>query len=279
MKAWSNIEVSSQDLEIKKINEFEKTLGEIPAQVRQIRALITRFEICHFKYQQHLKKIKDSITNLEPALNPDKIGEHHIQKGENAWKKDKTGRSLLGQQYLWSLINWLGDDPEVTKKHNYKKDLSQKIKQWLGDKNPDKQRLVRLLIARLTWDWNSYEKLRSGGQNKELEFQACRMDICHHAFPEHLNSLLQAMGVMKPFKNFAGCGTYNEEIKKNIKKELSQLFTRLKSKTLSPKNNTLNRKEHLETWLLACLVKTMKEQIGLTKSLPGYFRVKGGIKK
>jgi hypothetical protein len=273
MNAWSNIEVSPQDSEIKALNTFEKTLGEIPVKIRQIRELITRFEVCHFKYQLHLRKIKDSVTNLESVVNPDNIGQHHIQKGENAWEKDKTGRSLIGQQYLWSLINWLGDDPEVTKKDNYKKDLSQKIKKWLGDKNPDKERLVRLLVARLTWNWQSYEKLQSGGQYKELESQACRMDICHYAFPQHLNSLLQAMGVMKPVKNFAGCGTFNEEIKKYIEEEFSELHTKLKSKTLSD-NNTLSQNELKKIWLLACLAKTLKEQIGLTKPLSVYFQNK-----
>jgi hypothetical protein len=35
------------------------------------------------------------------------------------------------------------------------------------------------LLARLTWDWESYEKLQHGGRFKDIEFQACRMDICH----------------------------------------------------------------------------------------------------
>lgn len=56
MDSWSNIQISPQDSEIININEFEKNLGELPEKVKRIRELITRFEACHFKYKQHLKK-------------------------------------------------------------------------------------------------------------------------------------------------------------------------------------------------------------------------------
>ena len=57
MNSWSNIQISPQDPEIVKINNFEKKLGKLPNKVRQIRELITRFEVCHFKYQEHLSII------------------------------------------------------------------------------------------------------------------------------------------------------------------------------------------------------------------------------
>jgi hypothetical protein len=55
MKAWSNIQISPQDPEIVKINNLENNLGELPDKINKIRELITRFEVCHFKYQQHIK--------------------------------------------------------------------------------------------------------------------------------------------------------------------------------------------------------------------------------
>lgn len=51
MNPWSNIETSAQDTEIAEVNKLETTLGDIPPPVRKIRELITRFEVCHFKYQ------------------------------------------------------------------------------------------------------------------------------------------------------------------------------------------------------------------------------------
>ena len=107
MSYWSNIEISPQDSEIIEIDKLEKTLGKISENVHKIRELITRFEVCHFKYQQHFKHIKASILNLKPSVKSTKIGANHISKGKDVVKNDKTGRSILGQQYVNSLLKWL----------------------------------------------------------------------------------------------------------------------------------------------------------------------------
>jgi hypothetical protein len=151
MSAWSNIEISPQDSEIIEINKLEETLGKISENVQMIRELITRFEVCHFKYQQHFKHIKNSILNLEPSVMPTKIGSNHLSKGKDVVKNDKTGRSTLGQQYMNSLMKWLGDSSQENSNH-FNIDLNQRVTKWLKDKNPDKERLVRLLIARIIWD-------------------------------------------------------------------------------------------------------------------------------
>ena len=264
MKSWSNIQISPRDPEIIKINEFEKDLGKLPAEIYQIRELITRFEVCHFKYQQHLKKIKDSITNLRPNTEPIKIGMTHIQHGENAWKNDKTGRSIIGQQYIWAIRNWLSDDTQEKIPEHYNKELGQQIEKWLRDKNPDKDRIVRLLIARLTWDWKSYKELQHGGEYKDLEFQVCTMDICHYAFPANIDLLLQGIGKMKPVEQFEGCSSFNKSIKTFIKKEfliLNKMINSLATARKSDKN------ELIKAWLIACIAKTLKEQVNLAEQI------------
>jgi len=138
MKAWSNIQFSPQDPEIIEINNFESKLGTLPDKVYKIRELITRHEVCHFKYQQHLKKIIDSIINLEPNVDSTKIGINHVQNGENAWKNDTTGKSLVGQQYLWAINQWLSNNPKKGISDNCDKKLGQKIQEWLGEKSSDK---------------------------------------------------------------------------------------------------------------------------------------------
>jgi len=260
MKAWSNIQISPQDLEIIEINDLEKNLGKISDKVYQIRELITRFEVCHFKYQQHLRKIKDSIINLQPDTDPDKIGMNHVQHGENAWKNDVTGRSLVGQQYLWAIRKWLMDDPQGKIPDHYNKKLGQQIQKWLGEKNPDKMRLVRLLIARLTWDWKSYEELQHGGEYKDLELQVCCMDICHYSFPKNLDLLLQGIGEMKPIEEFEGCGSFDNNIKSFIENKFSILNDMLKSLTDTGKSD---KNKLTKAWLIACLAKTIKEQVNL----------------
>lgn len=262
MNAWSNIEVSPSDAEIIKINAFEVKLGRLPDEVRKIRELITRHEVCHFKYNQHIKNIKDSILNLELCVVPDKIGTSHIQHGEDAWKMDLTGRSFLGQQYVWAIKYWLEDTHRGEIPDTADKKLAQHVYEILGDKNEDKIRLVRLLLARLTWDWKSYEEFQHGGDYKELEFQICRMDICHYAFPSNFNLLLIGIGKMEPVENFEGCGSFDGNIQECIKKQLPVLNELFKSFYYNPDD-----KSQVKAWLTACLMKTLKEQVELSEPL------------
>jgi len=265
MNAWSNIQTSSNDPEIIEIDKYEEKLKDIPFYAHQIRELITRFEVCHFKYQQHIEYIKKSILNLHPKINPEKIGDTHIRNGEHAWKKDKTGRSLLGQRYIYGLEKWLGDYFEVKDLEN-DRELIQQIMYWLGKKNADKERLVRLLIARLIWDWKTYDELLKEEANKDLELQVCSIDVCHYNFPNNINLLIQGIGKMKPVKAFEGCGSYNSDIKISVEKEFLILNDLIKSiiTTNHPEKN-----EMVKVWLIACLAKTLKEQTGLTQPVNG----------
>jgi hypothetical protein len=122
--------------------------------------------------------------------------------------------------------------------------------------------LVRLLRARLTWDWKSYEELLHEKENKELEFQVCRIDICHYDFPKNLDLLLQGIGEIKPVEAFEGCGSFNSDIKKFVEKEFSILDDLLKSITSDHKPD---KNDMIKAWLIACLAKTLKEQVSLTK--------------
>ena len=131
----------------------------------------------------------------------------------------------------------------------------------MGEQNADKIRLVKLLLARLTWDWKSYEDLQQGGEFKELEFQICRMDICHYAFPSNLERLLRGTGDMKAIENFEGCGSFDNNIKEFIEKELLDLYDLFKSFY----TNKSDKKNQIKAWLTACLIKTLKEQVKLSK--------------
>ncbi len=258
MDAWSNIQVTPNDPEIAGINKLEASLGKIPQNAYKIRELIMGFEVCHFKYRLHIKKIKDSIVNLEPNISLDKIGRNHIRHGENAWANDSTGLSLKGQQYIWAMKVWLGDISLQKVSEYYDKNFGFQVQQWLGDKSTVKIRLVRLLVARLKWDWKSYEELLQDSGNKELVFQICRMDICHYTFPVNLDRVLKGIGEMKPVENFEGCGSYNSDIKKFIQKEILVLNDLFKSYN---KDNKSDKRNLIKSWLIACLMKTLKEQI------------------
>ena len=264
MNLWSNIIVSPEDEEIGKIDVYEQKLEKIPESIHGIRELITRFEVCHFKFQKHLQRIKEAITNLEIDLNPENIGKNHLQHGDTVWTNDHTGRSLLGQQYVWALQHWLGDLNTKKKHGKFDDQLFRKIQKWLGEKNDDKARMVRLLLARLKWDWKQLDALQEAGKHKELEVQLSRMDICHYAFPLNLERVVKGIGRMKPVPNFEGCGTFNKYINNFIEQELHSLDHSLKSLL---KENKPSRKKTFRIWLLACLIKTMKEQVELSEPI------------
>jgi len=269
MSAWSNIEASPENVEISSINKLEETLGKYPDHVRQIRELITRFEVCHFKYLQHLENIRKSIIDLRPYTDPGSIGKNHIQHGDEAWKADKTGRTIMGQQYLWALENWMGDSKK-NKPPEYSEQLAREVEAWLGEKTPEKINLVRLLEARLMWNWQSLEQLSQksmeeisrGGGDRGLEYQILRMDICHFAFPVHLINVIRGIGKMKPVDNFEGCGIYNSSIRKSIRAELLNINDWLLARKEAGIEGD-DQEGMARIWLYACLAKTIKEQVGL----------------
>ncbi len=269
MSAWSNIEVSRGDAEIHGINKLEEALGNYPDNVRKVRELITRFEVCHFKYLQHLKNIRNSIKDLQPYTDPGDIGQNHIQHGAEAWRSDKTGRTIMGQQYLWALHNWL-DNSNKDKPPEFNEQLAREVETWLGEKSPEKVKLVRLLLARLKWDWKALEELSQRSMEEisrqeddmGLEYQIYRMDICHFSFPVHLINILRGIGEMKPLVKFEGCGTYNSNIKKSIRAELLNINDWLLSREATGTGG-LDQDELARIWLFACLAKTIKEQVGL----------------
>lgn len=125
-------------------------------------------------------------------------------------------------------------------------------------------RLVQLLLTRLTWKWKLYEELQHGEKYKELEFQICRMDICHYAFPSNLDRLLKGIGEMKPIEDFEGCGSFDNNIQVSVEKELlalNDMFTSLYNDKKS------DEKSQIKAWLSACLIKTLKEQVELSEPL------------
>jgi hypothetical protein len=264
MNPWSNIEIPPDDPEISLIDKFETTLGKIPEHIRQIRELISGFEVCHFKYDQHISYIKESIINLKPNIVLEDIGKNHLRHGTQVLDKDRSGRSLSGQIYIQILKKWL-DDIEPENDHNLNEELLQKITKCLGERDSEKERLVRLLIARLKWDWKSYEGLLKDNANKELENQVCRIDICHYNFPNIIDSVLIGIGQLKPVDSFEGCGSFTSNRKSAIKDEFDLVTDKIKA-ILSEKER--DKRSMMSAWLYFCLAKTLKEQVGLNKSLP-----------
>ena len=264
MESWSNIEVAADDPEVLEIEKIQKLIGDIPSTVIQIRELITGFEICHFKYLQHLEYIRASIDKLKPNIELQRVGAHHIRQAEVEWMKDTTGRSQLGHKYVNALQKWIRKVSESDTENISEDEIEEKTWRWLGDKDPEKIRLTKLLVARLKWDWESYERLLKGDDKDELEYQVCRMDICHYTFPDNMNLIIQAIGNKQPVKNFEGCGSFNKEIKSHLEVEFRSIMDQLQTYDTG-EEKTMN--QFARIWLLYCLAKTIKEQSGLKEPL------------
>jgi hypothetical protein len=260
---WSNIEGSTEDPEIAAINRFREGLGELPEAVAGVRAMISCFEACHFKYEKHYRNILKSIAELSPAIDVERIGSHHPRHGEEAVAMDATGRARVGQQYIAALTAWMEDLPVAAGGDD---DLTCRVALRLGQKNDRKVSLVTMLLDRLFY--RSLEEYMRGNKLDELEYQVLRTDICSYDFPQNLDRVIQAIGQQKPVEDFQGCGTCKPEIEEFIRRELEKLRLWLMEKRIAA-GLKLGEKTPEKKWLVACLAKTLKEQAHLECSIPG----------
>ena len=69
---------------------------------------------------------------------------------------------------------------------------------------------------------------------------------------------------MRSIEDFEGCGSFDNSIKKFVEKKLDALIDL--SKSLHEKNGS-DQRNQIRIWLLACLIKTLKEQVELSEPL------------
>jgi hypothetical protein len=70
---------------------------------------------------------------------------------------------------------------------------------------------------------------------------------------------------MKPVEGFEGCGTHNIAIRNAMHAEVIKINKRLSG--IHDMNLAQNEQELTRIWLLACLAKTLKAQVGLRDNL------------
>ena len=100
----------------------------------------------------------------------------------------------------------------------------------------------------------------------DIKLQVVKIDICHYAFPKNINLLLEGIGQMKAVeeREFEGCGSFNASIKTYLEKEFLELNYMLKSLII---NSETNKTDLIRVWLVACLTKTIKENVNLSKPI------------
>ena len=261
--AWANIVVDADDQEVAAIDHLQRTLGELPGEVVTVRALISRFEICHFKVKEHYGHILESIAALSPVVDPQRIGSVHPRQGGDSWMKDTTGRSEVGMQYVLALRSWLGE--EASRDLEGLAEVQELVDASLGEKSDEKIRLVNLLRDRLLD--RDLEKHLSGGELSGLKLQLLSCDICHYAFPQNLKQAIRAIGKLQPASDFEGCGSANAEVTSFARLEFGTLSAWLAGK--DPEDDLdLGERTRTKVWLAACLAKTLKQHVRLDMALP-----------
>jgi hypothetical protein len=179
-------------------------------------------------------------------------------------RKDKAARSLLGQYYLWALVNWLADYPRLNITEHFNNETYRNVSGWLGNKSPEKEKLVRIIVAKLTYDWKSLKKFNQGSVNKGLAYFANSVDIWQYAFPKMLDKLLQDIGRIefKMYDPYEKPDIGKHEIT-NIENEFSIICKWIRLGNVSMCGSA-NINDLIKIWLIASITKTLKDQTGLT---------------
>jgi hypothetical protein len=258
MELWANIGFEQPDSEIIEIYRMEQRIGTLPKVAEDIRNLITRLEICHFKFEHHVLRIIGAIGSMELDLDPDSIGSARPSCGENAWREDKTGRSRKGQEYIWVLKAWVaGEKPPEEDSRGIPEKLFEEVYSSLGQRNKHKEALVSALLNRLLGNFETERKALEV-QFEGLIYQIDRTDICHYEFPENIKKTIEAIGELKPSSDFEGCGSHDEEHQIMALHYVMELNAWLHGER-SETGRMLGEKTLLKEWLVACLAKTIKE--------------------
>ena len=267
MDEWSNIYLTHPDEELKRIYRMERKACPIPHKAKIIRNLITRLEVCHFKLERHIMKIIESIGQMNPELDPDTIGHSHPKAGEDAWRKDSTGRSRRGQEFIRILQMWFeGAHYPEENSRGIPRSLLWKVYDDLGAQNDTKSTLISALLDRLLWKFEE-DRRQIPEEFAELREQIDRTDICHYSFPANVERMICAIGRLEPVSDFEGCGSFDNERRRLAEEYFHALCTWLLAKKSSLDTQLGNRTPAKE-WLAACLAKTLKDHIGLEEPMP-----------
>jgi hypothetical protein len=219
-----------------------------------IQNVIPNFETSRFQRDHH--KLPDFI--YMPA------------SGSN-FRKDKAGRSFLGQQYVWVLVNWLAAYPQLRMKGYSNNEIYMNVSAWLGNKTPQKENPVRMIVAKLTHDWKSLKKFNPVSINKGLAYFAYSTDVWQNTFPKELDKLLKDIGKLESNIKYVGDKrANNKEDKTNIENEFAALCNLINSGNAINFNGFTDENDLIKNWLITSTTKSMINQTDFARLFSGY---------
>jgi len=222
---------------------------------RRIRELITRLEICHFKFPRHLQRIIAAIGAVRLELDPAEIGRAHPRHGSQAWQMDTTGRSQKAECFIAVLEGWLtGQCPQTEE--------GEQVWTALGSQDDQKRLLAGALARQLRWQ---YEAGSLGPELSLWDHQLSGIHQCHYTFPRNVQRLIQAIGQGEPLEGFEGCGTFSGN-HLALARQTIDLLDGWLAKRSGPLAEELGQPAPVKEWLARCLRHTL---IGLTTPVLG----------
>jgi hypothetical protein len=238
-----------------------------------IHDVFSKFETSQFQFKRNNQSPLKSISGPESQRIDNKPEPDSSLKNENALRKDKTGRYFLGQQYVWALINWLADYPPLNLSGFFSNEIYTNVSTWLGNKTPQKEKLVRIIVAKLTHDWKSLKRFNHSSENKGLAYFAYSMEIWNITFPEKLDLLLQDIGKIEA-KNIDPNKSHSidKDEKTNIEKEFAIICNLMNSGTVINSNSLIDKNDLIKNWLIASITTTLKDQTGFTGLFSGFIQ-------
>jgi hypothetical protein len=226
---------------------------------------IVKFETNRFQYQLNILCHPETSQGQISDITDNKQDADTFQHNGTALRMDKSGRSALGQQYVWALVNWLADYPRLSVVGHSNNDIYRKVPGWLGTRSTEKEKLVRIIIAKLTHDWKSLKIINPGTVNKGLAYFANSVDIWQYTFPKMLDRLLLNIGKIElKTGNLYEISEIGKVAKTNIENEFS-IICNLISSGNDIMYGIADKNELIKIWLMASITKTLKAQTTLTR--------------
>lgn len=262
---WENIGATTLDEEMAILGEMEAKLSPLSPNISDIRTLISKWHLCHFKSPRRLARliyiigavdIEADLTDLEQEL-PFAEDTNLPQRAQ-----------LIGDQ-IAALKGWLDNRnlfhymPEV-------RPVAQEVYRKLGKRSPLKDAQVEWLLTVLPW--GAEEKLPPGDftpETRRIYEQISETLACAYSYFQLLALVLDVIGRGIAAQNLASCATFDEEllyIAQNYYLALwCWLHPHAKAEPLAEEflstGEILGERSETKLWLTASLAKTIWGQL------------------
>lgn len=265
LRQWENTGATKLDEDMLILAELERGLASPVEQIASIRALISSWQLCHFKSARRLARLVYIIGALD--IDTDLSGmERMLPLAHNTNPPQRN--QLIGDQ-ISALQGWL-DNRNLLHYMPEGRPVAQEVYRLLGKRSPVKDAQVEWLITVLPW--GAEKDFPSGefsAETKRIYEQISAIRACSYFYFEQFPELLRAIGDGIPSEFFPACCAFDQdllEIAKNYYLALWQWIHPGKEagtikKEFRKVKDLLGERSKPKLWLTASLAKTIWGQV------------------